>query len=643
MRKILSTLLQMTLLPLAVLSLFRLFYLLFFVPINTLCNYKLSWLMIAWNSLRFDMQTIAYLIVIPFLLLLLLFIGKKQMLLLRICRIYFTVCMVLLTLLCVVDIGFYLNFNSHINITFFDFFNEGPLGLIVSFWQDYPVVWLFFGIVIVGVITWRLTGRLYSLKDLLWHGYKTEIPLFFLSVLFFFIAMRGSVVEFPLQVEDTVVTDNTRVNDIIPNATYMLKKAYKDKSKSFKIFSKEELLSTYGFRTLDDVFSILNVPSVSGDTVSGIKRILFNEVPDTLTRKQPNVVIIVAESWSNYLFTLDNSNSVLSQGLRKHFSDDLLFTNFQSVCNGTIATIERLTVMSPVPRLFMSKYRYKKLPTSITIPFNKSGYDCSFITGMDIAWENINVALAHQGFTDIVGKYKLLSYNPSYDNNTIGVYDHYLFDYLINRINVKKPHPQMTMVLTTTNHPPFTLPDNVNLPKVGNSFYENNCFNLLGKDVLEKYIRTFQYFNKCLSDFLDEFKKSPAAENTILIVTGDHNVRSILNYNNVSSKWKYSVPLYIYMPPYLRSGKYPMKSERYGSHYDILPTIAPFAFKNVEYVNMGYNLLDDSVDVTQTYSYNEELVLSMPSNNNYAKRIADAKNVLLRLYFQSVMSEMNNK
>ena len=181
------------------------------------------------------------------------------------------------------------------------------------------------------------------------------------------------------------------------------------------------------------------------------------------------------------------------------------------------------------------------------------------------------------------------------------------------------------------------------MPKVGNSFYENNCFNLLGKDVLEKYIRTFQYFNKCLSDFLDEFKKSPAAENTILIVTGDHNVRSILNYNNVSSKWKYSVPLYIYMPPYLRSGKYPMKSERYGSHYDILPTIAPFAFKNVEYVNMGYNLLDDSVDVTQTYSYNEELVLSMPSNNNYAKRIADAKNVLLRLYFQSVMSEMNNK
>ena len=633
----------MTLLPLVVLSLFRLVYILLFVPFNTLSNYNSSWLMIAWNSLRFDMQTIAYIVILPFILFMLCFMGRKQMLILRICRIYFTVCMILLSILGVVDIGFYLNFNSHINITFFDFFNEGPWGLIVSFWQDYPVIWLCSGIVIIGVISWRLTGIMYSLKDLSWNGYKKEIPLFLLSMVLIFIAMRGSVVEFPLQVEDTVVTDNTCVNDIIPNATYMLKKAYKDKSKSFDILSTEKLLSNYGFRSIDDVLAVLNVPSISGDTISEIKKIIFNEVQDTLTRKQPNIVIIVAESWSNYLFTLDNNNSVLSQGMKKHFSEDVVFTNFQSVCNGTIATIERLTVMSPVPRFFMSRFRYTKLPTSITIPFKNSGYDCSFITGMDIAWENINVALDNQGFTDIVGKYKLLSYNSSYGYNTIGVYDHHLFDYLLKRINIKKSEPQMTMVLTTTNHPPFTLPDNVNLPMVDNLFYEKSCFNVLGKDVLEKYIRTFQYFNQCLSDFLDEFKKSPAAKNTVLIVTGDHNVRSILNYKNISSKWKYSVPLYIYLPPYLRNEKYPMRSERYGCHYDLLPTIAPFAFKNVEYVNLGNNLLNDSVDEKQTYSYNEEQVLADPSYIYEAKRIADAKTVLLRLYFQSLMARTNKK
>ena len=168
------------------------------------------------------------------------------MLILRICRIYFTVCMILLSILGVVDIGFYLNFNRHINITFFDFFNEGPWGLIVSFWQDYPVIWLCSGIVIIGVISWRLTGIMYSLKDLSWNGYKKEIPLFLLSIVLFFIAMRGSLVEFPLQVEDTVVTDNTCVNDIIPNATYMLKKAYKDKlDSSFKSLGK------YMFKVLD--------------------------------------------------------------------------------------------------------------------------------------------------------------------------------------------------------------------------------------------------------------------------------------------------------------------------------------------------------------------------------------------------------
>ena len=40
--------------------------------------------MIAWNSLRFDMQTIAYIVILPFMLFMLCFMGRKQMLLLLI-------------------------------------------------------------------------------------------------------------------------------------------------------------------------------------------------------------------------------------------------------------------------------------------------------------------------------------------------------------------------------------------------------------------------------------------------------------------------------------------------------------------------------------------------------------------------------
>ena len=57
---------------------------------------------------------------------------------------------------------------------------------------------------------------------------------------------------------------------------------------------------------------------------------------------------------------------------------------------------------------------------------------------------------------------------------------------------------------------------------------------------------------------------------------------------------------------------------------------------------VNYDLAEDySVDEKQTYSYNEEQVLADPSYISEAKRIAAAKTVLLRLYFQSVMARTN--
>ena len=42
----------------------------------------------------------------------------------------------------------------------------------------------------------------------------------------------------------------------------------------------------------------------------------------------------------------------------------------------------------------------------------------------------------------------------------------------------------MVLVMTTTNHPPFDLPDNINLSELPDSFYDNKCFENVGKDVL---------------------------------------------------------------------------------------------------------------------------------------------------------------
>ena len=73
-----------------------------------------------------------------------------------------------------------------------------------------------------------------------------------LYIAFVVIGMRGSVWRFPLQIEDTFVSNQKLLNDLVPNAIYMLKKACKEKVKAFKIESTDDLLAQYKFKSLQE-------------------------------------------------------------------------------------------------------------------------------------------------------------------------------------------------------------------------------------------------------------------------------------------------------------------------------------------------------------------------------------------------------
>ena len=94
------------------------------------------------------------------------------------------------------------------------------------------------------------------------------------------------------------------------------------------------------------------------------------------------------------------------------------------------------------------------------------------------------------------------------------------------------------------------------------------------------------------------------------------------------------MPLYIYLPPRLRYAGYPRHSDVYADHYDILPTIAPYAFKGTDYMCLGYSVINPGVDHKHTFSYNELQTLAAPDYMPTARRKAAARELLLYLYFQ---------
>ena len=467
-----------------------------------------------------------------------------------------------------------------------------------------------------------------------------------------FVLMRGSVTQYLLQVEAFMVSPDETINKSVPNAIYLLKKAYAERANSFQLYSDEELLSQNGYSSLDEAINVANLPLMEQDNrIEKLESALFSTVDDErfdAEMQHPNVIILLNESWSQFLMEMDHESKLdLLSSLRPHLKEDLLFKNIQSVRNGTIYSLETVALTMPYMRFFDSRYRFESLKSSIAHPFKENGYHTAFITGMDPTWENVQEGLTYQLFDTIIGRQDILHEIEGSTTSAIGVYDEFLMKYMLNHIDQQneKGKPFFVLALTTTNHPPFTFPDNMQLPELTDEWYMSPY--LTGDDeIRRKYGLGFQYANKSFGDFLTELKSKDASNNTIVIAVGDHNVRSVLNYDKVPSRYKHAVPMYVYLPDrykYLYECKETLE-ERYGSHHDILPTLAELCFKKgTRYMNIGQNLFDLTKDNSDYYSYNEQQLLLPDANVQHSDsilRMIEARELVCKIYFQQFFRKM---
>ena len=637
------------LLGIAVFAIARIVHVANAVSVDTLLQHSDSFPLFLWNSWRFDAQAITY-VSLPMILALLAvpFFKRPQAVerLKDVMRWYFAVMYAILSAIVCAEFFFFDNFSSRYNVVFFDFFDEGPLGLLQTMVQDYPVFRILAAILLIAFLIFcvgRYIGRVVIGR----HGggnLVSSIVVCLLIAGLTFVFMRGSVTRYTLQVEAFMVSTDDNINQAVPNAIYLLKKAYKERKNSFMSQSDEHLLRKAGFANIDEAIEAAALaPVVGNDNREKVANALFDKAKGV--EKCPNVVVILNESWSRFLLEMDKGEKLdLLCSLRNHIAEDLLFENIQSVRNGTIYSIETVTMSMPYDKFFNSRYRFHRFDASIAHPFKQSGYTTAFITGMDPTWENVKEGLSYQSFDTIIGRQNILH---SIDNSTtsaIGVYDEFLYEYIGEHLDrgAKSGKPQFVVALTTTNHPPFTYPDNMQLPPLTDEWYSSPY--LVGsEDVLRKYGLGAQYSNKCLGDFLTALKASQHADNTILLVVGDHNVRSILDYEKVSKKYKHAVPLYMYIPQSLMPEKIDKEvvEQRYGSHFDILPTLAPLCIgEGIGYLAVGNNLLDTTKCNEAYYSYNEkQFLVSSEANADSLERISAARILLMKIYYQQGFRE----
>jgi len=501
----------------------------------------------------------------------------------------------IVTLLCI-DFGFYSYFQNHMNILMFGVFEDDTKALFSTIAENYPVVWVGIGFILIFVFIYFLTKIIVEKKVIGYYIEKTKIyikiilSLVLLSVNF--IIARGSFGLFPLGVDNAEISTNTFINKVAINGIYTLQAAIEARSKEKDRdyigkmgYSKNNMAKAFSDFLNVDINSIdKNKPETSLNKTTKINK--------DIEEIKPNVVFIMMEALGTDLMHYNSESFNVLGEFKKHIDEDIMFYRFLPANMGTIGSLESaITNIARLPLsqfLCQSKYAYNKYFYTGPMPYKNSGYETIFMYGGNSGWRNCTSYMPNVGFDRVIGEGSM---PKDYERNQWGVYDEYLFDYIL-RVLEENDNKKFIYIMTTSNHPPYSLPSDYKQP------YPLDLSEQLKKDITGDMklstmrFATYQYSSQKVGEFLTRLKNSKYADNTIVAITGDHNFWNTFSYSVERNLDEMSVPFYLYIPKKLRPNK-KIDTTVVGSHTDILPTLYNLSLSNTDYWATGTDLLSD--------------------------------------------------
>lgn len=605
------------------------------------------------TGLRFD--TLAALVGLSPIILLSyteLFVPLSQKMItikIRIVRILASIILISYFIIALIDLYFYQFFQSHINILIFGFFQDDTIALLHAIVNDYPIFGIFVGLIAWSVIAITIINRITVWKGFLNIRNKTsQILIAALLPLLVFIGIRGSFSDHPLRMEVTAVTTNDHINTLVCNGVYALKDAISTKKRNRVTNDINLTLKKAGFKSVNEVVETI-APNYR-QPIKNVTDILINKTEENpfLEQNPPNVIFILAESMSNDYLSFHSDSSNLLGALENELNNNICFHHMIASTKATIGSLENLLVNTVQYPLSQSFFLNNRLETSSARPFKKAGYQTLFVTGGDLAWRNTGHYISHQDFDQVEGYATLRETLHFNEKHQYGAYDEYLYDYIFLKLQqyYKANKPLFTFALTVANHTPYTLP----------SHYKPYPFALpttleermsADRDYTTRSLLGFQYANDCLGKFIQKVKESPMGKNTIIAVTGDHNIRKILDYPNEQLLQKQGVAFILYVPEAYRNFPDSINTNCIAGHKDIFPTLYHLALSNASYYRFGVNLLSpadcaDNIAISESKIFINAEGCAIAGDKNRFFVWSDASKTTLQPIEENIHSSLIN-
>jgi len=392
--------------------------------------------------------------------------------------------------------------------------------------------------------------------------------------------------------EDVRISDNHHANELSHNGIYSLVDAFEDNVLDYDHYYLTREIDAV-FHRLRQVLSEENARFVEPAGV-GIRRHITGQGGE----RRLNVVLVVVESLSAEFLGAYGDQRQLTPNLDEIAARSLVFTRVYATGTRTDRGLEALTLsVPPTPGRSIIKRPNNAHLFTVMQQFQQRGYHTKFLYGGFGYFDNMNTYFAGNGAT-IVDRTDLASDEITFAN-VWGVCDGDLYGRVLKECDrsFAAGRPFFSLVLTTSNHRPFTYPQTIDIPSG------------TGREGAVKYT------DSAIGGFLREAQSHPWFESTVFVIVADHCARS--GGKDEVTFANFHIPLLFYAPRWIA----PRRIDTLSSQMDVAPTLLGALQFSYESTFFGHDLLRSAqsralVGTYQKLGYSDgaQLVLLLPQN-----------------------------
>ncbi|WP_316353094.1 LTA synthase family protein [Candidatus Trichorickettsia mobilis] len=363
------------------------------------------------------------------------------------------------------------------------------------------------------------------------------------------------------------LSSNRYAIELARNGYYELFSAFRNNSldynKFYTIIDDNTALNIVRVRIGQDSHEFLNTHNIdrysnSADHNDGAS--VFKNYNSAKQQKY-NVILITVESLSAEFMTEFGNKNNITPYLDRLAKAGLFFTKIYATGTRTVRGLEAITLSTPpTPGSSIIRRPNNQHLFNISSVFKEQGYAIDFVFGGYSYFDNLENYFAGNNYK-ITDRSNLRAEEISF-SNVWGVADEDILSKALEVAdqNYKLNQPFFSLILTTSNHRPYTFPaGRIDLPSGG------------GRNAAVKYT------DYAIGKFIEAARIHPWFANTIFVIVADHCAASAGKTDLPVEK--YHIPLIIYAPEILQ----PTVINHLASQIDIAPTVLSLALPGYSY------------------------------------------------------------